>query len=387
MLSTTQPSPRVIGQSAPALPPQDELVCASWWRIIDEKDAWDELARCSVEPNPFFESWYLLPSLESLDSAGNTSILCFKQQGVLRGLMPIVRRQQYEGWPIAHIGNWLHPNIFFGTPLVAPGAEVHFWRAVLDWADANPALSLFLHLKEIALDGPVYAALKTVLTADGRAWGVVGRKERALLSSDLDAESYLAKSLPATKRKDLNRRFRRLGELGEIDFRWETGSDGLVRWIEEFLALVAAGWKGNAGSALACDEATKALFRQSLISAARRERLVRLSLRLNDRPIAMLSTFLAPPGAFGFKTAYDEDFARFSPGFLLEREFLTALHRFDIRWCDSCAAADHSVMNRIWYERRLVGRVSIAIGGPLRRAAFSQLLRKETAGLSIKAHA
>ncbi len=387
MSSTTQGQPRVIGRSAPAPPRGDELVCASWRRMIDEKEAWDELAQCAAEPNPFFESWYLLPSLETFDSGGDTSILCFTQQRVLCGLMPIVRQQQYGSWPLPHIGNWLHPNIFFGTPLVAPGAEVHFWRAVLDWADANPALSLFLHLNEIALDGPVYAALESVLTADGRPWGVVERKERARLSSDLDAETYLAKSLPARKRKDLNRRFRRLGELGEIDFRWETGSGGLVRWIEEFLALEAAGWKGDAGSAMACDAATEALFRESLIGAASRERLVRLSLRLNDTPIAMLSTFLTPPGAFGFKTAFDEDYARFSPGFLLEREFLTALHRFDIRWCDSCAAADHSVMNRIWDERRPLGRVSIAIGGPLRRAAFSQLLRKETAGLNAEEYA
>jgi hypothetical protein len=95
----------------------------------------------------------------------------------------------------------------------------------------------------------------------------------------------------------------------------------------------------------------------------------------------MLSTFLTLPGAFGFKTAFDENYARFSPGILMEREFLTALRRFGIRWCDSCAAADNSVMNQIWYQRRPLGRVSIAIGGPLRRAAFGEVLRKETAGL------
>jgi len=355
--------------------------------MIEQKEAWDELAEGAAEPNPFFESWYLLPSLESFDGRGNISILCFTQKGVLRGLMPIVRQQHYGAWRLPHIGNWRHPNIFFGTPLVAAGAEVHFWRAVLGWADANPELSLFLHLSEISLDGPVFAALKSVLAVDGRPWGVVARKERALLSSDLDVEAYLAKSLPVRKRKDLNRRFRRLGELGEVEFKWESGSEGLVRWIDEFLALEAAGWKGDAGSALACDAATEALFRESLIGAAKRERLVRLSLQLDGRPIAMLSTFLTPPGAFGFKTAFDEDYARFSPGFLLEREFLTALHRFDISWCDSCAAANHSVMDLIWCERRPLGRVSIAIGGPLRRAAFRQLLRKELAGLNKKVHA
>jgi hypothetical protein len=370
-----------IGRSLAASPPGQELICLPWQRIAVQSEAWDELARRAAEPNPFYESWYLLPSLASFDRGGTVSILYLVRHGELRGLMPIVRHHRYDGWRLAHLGNWLHPNIFFGTPLVAAGAEADFWRAVLDWADARPGLSLFLHLYEIALSGPVYQALQSVLAADGRAWGVVERKERALLSSDLCAEAYLERSLPARNRKDLNRRLRRLAELGEVDFRWETGSDALPRWIDEFLALEASGWKGEAGSALACDTATRALFRESLTGAARLERLVRLSLRLNGRPIAMLSTFLTPPGAYGFKTAFDEEYARFSPGLLLEREFLTALRRFDIGWCDSCAAPDHSVMNRIWRERRPVGRVSIAIGGPLRRAAFGRMLRRETARL------
>jgi hypothetical protein len=353
--------------------------------MIGERPAWDELALNAAEPNPFFESWYLIPSLESLDPKGDVSILCFIRNGKLSGLMPVVREQQYEGWPLPHIGNWLHSNCFFGTPLVAAGAETGFWRAVLGWADSNPAFSFFLHLNKVGLAGPVHAGLESVLAEDGRPWGVVVRRERALLSSGLDAEAYLANSLCSRKRKDLNRRFRRLEEYGEVEFRWETGTDDLDLWIDEFLALEASGWKGDAGSGLACHSATEALFRQSMTGAATYERLVRLSLRLDGKPIAMLSTFLTPPGAFGFKTAFDEDYSRFSPGFLLEREFLTALKRFDIDWCDSCAAADHSVMNCIWSERRPFGRVSIAIGGPLRQAAFSRILRKELAGLHQRA--
>ena len=367
--------------------PDAELVCAPWRRMIAETEEWDELARSAAEPNPFFESWYLLPSLQSLDRGGDVSILCFLKRGRLCGLMPVRREQQYEGWPLPHVGSWLHSNCFFGTPLVAPGMEAEFWRAVLDWADANPAFSFFLHLNKVALDGPVFAGLESALDQDKRAWGVVVRRERAVLTAPSGSDADPADSLCPRKRKDLNRRFRRLGELGLPEFRWETGVDGLERWIDEFLLLEASGWKGEAGSGLACDPATEALFRRSMTGAARRDRLVRLSLRLDDRPIAMLSTFLTPPGAFGFKTAFDEDYSRFAPGVLLEREFLTAMKRFDLDWCDSCAAADHSVMNRIWSGRRPFGRVSIAIGGPLRRAAFSQILRKEMAGLHQRAFA
>lgn len=376
MASSAQSRPEAAAYR-PAAAPDGSLDCISWREMAGEIAAWDALARRAAEPNPFHESWYLLPSLSHFDEAVEVSILRFTRQGALCGLMPVVRRSHYEGWPLAHIAGWLHPNIFFGTPLVAAGAEAPFWRAVLAWADANPGLALFLHLHEIALDGAVWTALESVLAEDGRPAGIVERKQRALLASEIDAEAYLEQALSARKRKDLNRRFRRLAELGEVAFRWQTGTDGLVRWIDEFLALEAAGWKGEAGSALACDAATAALFRDSLTGAGERDRLLRLSLRLDDRPIAMLSTFLAPPGGFGFKTAFCEEHARFGPGLLLEREFLGVLDRFGLAWCDSCAAPDHSVMNDIWRERRPLGRVSIAIGGPLRRAAFAPILRKE----------
>ena len=383
----TQTGMGAIAQSSAEPPPGGELVCSPWRRMIGEREAWDDLARRAAEPNPFFESWYLLPSLENFDRGGDVSILRFVEQGNLCGLMPVIRQQEYEGWPLPHIANWRHPNIFSGAPLVAPGAEIRFWRALLHWADSNPGLSLFQHLHEVPLDGPLYAALESVLAAEKRPWGVVQRKERAQLNSHADSEAYQSDSLSARARKDLNRRYRRLAELGEIDFRWETGCAGLDRWIDEFLALEASGWKGEAGSGLACNPATEKLFRESLTGAAARERLLRLSLRLDDRPIAMLSTFLTPPGAFGFNTAFDEHYSRFSPGILLEREFLTAPRRFGLDWCDSCAAPDHSVMDRIWSGRRPFGRVSIAIGGPLRRTAFSGILRKELAGLHQKAHA
>ena len=111
---------------------------------------------------------------------------------------------------------------------------------------------------------------------------------------------------------------------------------GLDRWIDTFLALERAGWKGREGSALACDPRKEALFRAALGGAAAAGRLERLSLMLDGRAIGMLVNFLCPPAAFSFKTAYDERYARYSPGVLLQRENLALLTRDDIAWTDSC---------------------------------------------------
>jgi len=363
-------------------------VRAVTWREADQAQvrlAWDALAACACEPNPFLESWYLLPALRVLDPDARTRILLFEADGDLAGVLPLVSSRRYYTWPIPNLSSWTHPNAFLGAPLVAPGLERAFWRAVLGWADRNAGLALFLHIPDLPLDGPTHRALRDVLAEQTRPAGLVHREERALLASDETPEAYFAASLSGKKRKELRRQFARLSELGEVTVDRSTDARDLGGWIADFLALEQAGWKGKAGSALACREDTAALFRLALSGAAQRGRLERLALRLDGKPIAMLASFLCPPGAFSYKTAFDESFARFSPGVLLQRKNLEVLNRPDIAWSDSCASADHPMIDHIWRERRAIGRLSIAIGGNLRRALFGRLLAAEQARLGARA--
>ncbi|MCJ2188205.1 GNAT family N-acetyltransferase [Novosphingobium beihaiensis] len=364
--------------AAPAPDSAGELSCVPWRALESEIAAWDRLALRASEPNPFFESWYLLPSLRHLSGTGAVSILRFEQDGELAGILPVVRAAKYYRWPVPQIATWLHANSFCGIPLIARGAETAFWQAVLHWADSEPGMALFLHLRGLALGGPVHRALESTTAREGRQAALVHREERAMLSSPLAPDAYLEASLSGKKRKELRRQANRLADEGEIAFARRTDDAGLGAWCEAFLALEAAGWKGKAGSALASAEATAGLFRDSLEGAAARGRLERLTLTLDGRPIAMLASFLTPPGAFSFKTAFDESYARFSPGVLLQRENLRILEHPDIAWSDSCAASDHPMIDHLWRERRAVGHVSVAIGGALRRAAFRRFVALET---------
>lgn len=344
------------------------------------------MAASASEPNPFFESWYLLPALRALDPAGAVQLLRLQHDGTLAGILPIVRSPRYYRWPIPHLSSWVHANCFLGAPLVAAGCEREFWRALLAWADSHARTGLFLHLGHMPLTGPLHDALSAVLAEDGRSAALVHREDRALLSTDLSPDSYFEQALSGKKRKELRRQFNRLGELGKVTFTQQLDGADLPGWCDAFLALETSGWKGAAGSALGTHHATANLFREALAGAALRGKLERLTLSLNGEPLAMLATFLTPPGAFSYKTAFDERFARFSPGVLLQRENLSVLDRAEIRWTDSCAGADHPMIDHLWRERRPIGRLSIAIGGKLRRALFGRLARAELgrnpAGLS-----
>ncbi len=268
--------------------------------------------------------------------------------------------------------------MFVGTPLVAVGFEAAFWRGLLEWCDARGGAPLFLHLAQVPSAGPLHDALARVLAEERRPAATVLREERAMLRSRLDPEEYLELSLSAKKRKELRRQHRRLAEEGALEVERSADVAGLDAWIDEFLALERAGWKGDAGSALACEATTERLFAEALKGAARRGRLERLAIRLDGAPLAMLASFLCPPGAFSFKTAFDERFARFSPGVLLQRENLRLLGRHDIAWADSCAAAGHPMIDHFWRERRTIARHNVAIGGTGRRLLFRALAAYET---------
>lgn len=353
----------------------------------DARRAWDALADAASQPNPFFESWYLLPSLRAFDPGHTVSLLCAEQDGTLLGLIPVRNERRYYGKPIPHLASWQHPNCFLGAPLVLAGHEHAFWRALLEWADKHAGSGLFLHLAQLPLEGPLHAALCDVLKQQGRFAALVHREDRALLTSDLTPDAYLEAAMSGKKRKELRRQFARLSELGEVQFERRTDAAGLERWVDEFLALEHSGWKGSAGSALASHHTTTQLFREALAGAAANGRLERLTLTLDGDPLAMLASFLTPPGAFSFKTAFDERFSRFSPGVLLQRENLAMLDHPAVQWTDSCAAADHPMIDHIWRERRSIGRISIAIGGPLRRLGFHLIAKAELgrnpAGLTL----
>lgn len=356
------------------------IVRASDWTAFEARElrlAWDALALCASEPNPFHESWYLLPALRALDPAASVRLLRFEVDGDLAGILPMRHENRYYRWPIPQLTSWIGGNCFMGQPLVARGLESAFWRAFLDWADANAGRGLFLHLPQMPLQGPLYDALQAVLAEQGRQAALVHREERAMLASAESPEAYFEASLSGKKRKELRRQYARLSELGELRFERRDDNCGLPLWLDHFLALEHSGWKGAQGSALASHQATISLFREALSGAAARGRLERLTLWLDDQPIAMLASFITPPGAYSFKTAFDERYSRYSPGVLLQRENLEVLGRGDVAWTDSCAAADHPMIDHIWRESRAVGRLSIAIGGKLRRAAFTQLVRAE----------
>jgi CelD/BcsL family acetyltransferase involved in cellulose biosynthesis len=326
--------------------------------------AWDDLARTASEPNCFLERWFIGPSLQHLELPATLKFALVRDdRGALIGLLPLHISDKYGRLRIAHVRNWLHHNSFLATPLVRAGHEDAFWNALLDALDDESWAGGLLHLSHLVEDGEPYAALLRATRARGRACDVVHRSERALLKHGLDAKTYYDTTVRAKKRKEIRRLQSRLAELGTINTVTLTAAEDADVAIRDFLALEGAGWKGENGSSLGSSSDTRGFFSDLVREGLAAGRIELMRLSLDDKPLAMLINFIALPGSFQFKIAYDEAFARFSPGVLIELENYAILERDGFGWMDSCAVEDHPMIDSLWSGRRPIVWIATPLAG------------------------
>lgn len=340
-------------------------------------EPWNDLATHASEPNVFYESWMLLPALRTY-SNGKVEVLLVWSLGndgapLLIGLLPVQRRRLYRGMPFPHLSTWEYVHCYLGSPLVRHGYEEVFFEKLLRHMERHE-LGMFLELRTARVDGPLAVALQNVSDKIGSEISFTSRHERALLCSHLSADVYIEQALTKKRRKEFSRLSRRLSELGEVKTNFTSAGDDIDRWIENFLKLELSGWKGRAGTALAVKLKDSAFFTTVVREAFKRKQLAMMEITLNGEPLAQQCNFTSGLGSFSFKITYDERYAKFSPGIQLELDNLSyVLSDPTVRWMDSCAEPGHSMINRLWNQRRSIANVIISGRGVLSRNTVSIL--------------
>lgn len=335
---------------------------------------WRELTREALEPNVFFEPATALAGMRHLPEERRARLLvAWRGAGDARrlvGLMPILpgRGRHLNPLPIRRAA------AFYGTlstPLVAPDRPEETLSAMLD-ALARAGIRGVL-MPHLAIDGPVAAALERVQLARGLGAAVFDSHARAMLSSPLAGADYVRATLEPRRRKEADRQRRRLAEDGELAFTLTGAADRVPDALETFLSLEAAGWKGRLGTDL-LHAPGAASFIRDLAREMSAEGTFRVAtLTQGGRAVAAGLVLVAGRRAFYIKTAFDEAYAKSSPGLLLTLD-LTA-HLLDdsaIDDADSIAVADHPMIDRVWTHRFSVASVLLSTragGGPVFRAA------------------
>jgi hypothetical protein len=295
-----------------------------------------------------------------------------------------VFQKGYAKLPLKHVCVWTHRHCFNGSPLIRDGDIPAVFGALFKWIDTRPEGACFFRLSHVPLDAACYDGLDAACAEHDRSFRVQEYWRRAVLTGGNEIEAVLSAAMSGKKRKELRRQERRFGELGttEMIARPVTDAGDADEIATQFLHLEGAGWKGSDahGYPLAGTEAETRFFREVMAGAAQAGALEIVSLTLNGAPAAMLITLASGGHRSAFKTAYDEDYAAYSPGVRVLIEASRGMLASDATFFDSCARAGHPVVDSLWSERLPMGQVNIPAGGTgdrllLRTAAHIEKLK------------
>ncbi|MCC6890931.1 MAG: GNAT family N-acetyltransferase [Hyphomicrobiales bacterium] len=267
--------------------------------------------------------------------------------------MTVERRRYGVALPVA-VG-WVHPFAPLGAPLVDRDCREAAVAAWLDHLAADPAMPKLLLLPYLPADGATAQALERVLSDRQGAACVFARHYRALLVPSGDRRPYLDSALGPKKRKELRRQRKRLAEAGVPATTVASRPDEIAAALADFMALEASGWKGRAGTAAASSIGVRRFVEQAVAALAAEGKAQVARLAVGGRTIAATVLLRSGDTAWCWKIAYDEAFARASPGVQVLLDVTeNLLADRSLSRADSCATPGHPMIDRVWRERLLL---------------------------------
>jgi CelD/BcsL family acetyltransferase involved in cellulose biosynthesis len=356
------------------------------WRPLSELDAivhqWGELAARALTPNVFYEPAFALAAARVFGrDAGAVLVWSGTIPRKLLGFFPARVATRRYGLKLPVLVGWTHPYAPLGTPLIEREAAEPVIAAWLAYLAGNAKLPALLLLPFLPEDGPFAAALAAILRRAQMPAAHFNRHARALLEPHGDRSAYLEHALGARKYRELRRTVRRLAECGALVFTAASQTAAVAAALEDFFTLEAGGWKGKARTAAACNEDIRRVVKDAIMALAAEHKAAIHRILLDGCAVAAAIALRSGDYAWLWKIAYDETLARFAPGVILTASVTEQLAEdATIARSDSCATADHAVMNRTWSERMPLGDVLIALRpqAPFARAELLERMRGAT---------
>jgi CelD/BcsL family acetyltransferase involved in cellulose biosynthesis len=253
---------------------------------------------------------------------------------------------------------------FLSTPVIDPAYVDDVMPAMLAAIQQDPELPKVLHLHSFEQETLCYAALQRELTRQGGAQRILDETNRPYATRD----EGIKKS--GSTRKKLRQDWNRLSALGAVDVVNDRTPSQVTEAFEAFLKLEQASWKGARGTALLCDAADAAFVRELAAKLSAEGRASVALLRVDGKAIAAQVVMYSGRTAYTWKTAFDADYARYSPGMLFVDKVTEQLFADPaIESIDSCSYED-GFMAKLWTARRKMVEMLVHVG-PGTSAAFA----------------
>lgn len=235
---------------------------------------------------------------------------------------------------------------FISNPVIDLAYIGTVMPAFLDAIAHDPALPKVVRLRYLDGGSESYAALTRALLARGARYALVRARDRAFALPDAGVKQS------GSTRKKLRQDWNRLAREGSVRVINDRDPTAVVTAFETFLTIEAASWKAQRGTAVLSNQ-RNAGFARAMIAALAAEGNASVALLMLDgRTIAAQVLLYCGRMAYTWKTGFDVEYARHSPGaILIDRVTDGLLASGTLDAVESCSHYG-SFMKRLWTGRR-----------------------------------
>ena len=330
-----------------------------WVDSIDELEQlqpeWERLAASSVWKNLSFEPYYLIPALIHLNTVKAKVLVVEAKDGgstegtkQIVGLVPL-HQKAFRRLPLRCANVWRHDQSFDGTPLLHREYAVEAFQSIIRFLKKDK-VQLF-NLDSVSGSPSLRHAVVETVSDYGLSSFIRESWHRAAIIPVSDPNEYVSKHVSKSIKKTVRRLRRRLEEKGNVSIELSCDTDDYLQLAEQFLEIEASGWKGEQGTALASDESTRNFYLDLITRASVKGNARFVSMKLDGKPIAMISDLQSNGHVFSYKTAYDSAYSDYSVGLQNELQNVSLLQSRDVELADSCTDPDNERINRMWGQR------------------------------------
>lgn len=316
---------------------------------------WSSLCNRSAEPNAFLSPEFLIPASNFLVPGERPRLMCVRdEKNLLVGFAAFHGVAVSRKLPLPHLKTFQTMHSFRGGFLMDAAQVQPATEALVDALADDGWFAIEFAYQW--LDSPIIDALKIACHEKKYTWSEEYEEFRPGFSPTKVDDQYFQINWSKNRRKSARKNIKRLEKLGDWRVRVVTNGSEFDRAINRFLDLEHAGWKAGTGTSMRSKGPQERFFTTMMRNFSETNTAFFAELLLDDQVIGSSANLISGDTAFAFKIGWDPEFAKVSPGTILESELIrrspeTLSH---INFVDSCSSSDSYVAG-IWPEKMRVG--------------------------------
>ena len=314
--------------------------------FLDLEPVWNEVADAAGLDHPFLEYAWARTWWESFGTGSTLHVLVLRAGDRPIAIAPLILTPiRMWGIKVRRLGFFYNAHVPRADFLIAerPG-EVY--RAIWAYLSRNRCWDL-LQLCQLPEGCPTLEEMPRLAAPAHCRIGVWASEASPYIPLRPSWGEYFD-SLAGKHRSNLRNRLKGLKATGPVEMEAIISAEGLAEGVEAGLRLEAAGWKGEAQTAISCDPAVSKFY-STLAGRAAEHGWIRLHfLQAGPTRVAFDYSLSYKNRLYLLKVGYDPAYARYSPSNLLlalvlqsaferglaEYEFLGADEKWKLSWAE-----------------------------------------------------